>query len=250
MVFLPFFFFALGAFLASFAGVIAGRLHTGESWIQGRSRCDSCGRTLSLPDLVPVLSWLMTRGRCRMCGARVPVTYPAFEIALGLVFLGGYSMVGLSLALPFFLCTAFVLAFIVLYDLRHTIVPPTGSLLLATGALCTAYFSAPTLFVFGGALVAGALIGLGFLAAHVFSGGRMMGLGDAPVAFSLAVLASPFAFPGLLFSFWSGAVIGILLLSLRRGGPKMGVEVPFVPFLAFGFLLAYFIQWNPLALLL
>ena len=39
----------------------------------------------------------------------------------------------------------------------------------------------------------------------------------------------------------------LALLFLRRGGPRMGVEVPFVPFLALGFLLAYFIQWNPLA---
>jgi prepilin signal peptidase PulO-like enzyme (type II secretory pathway) len=26
----------------------------------------------------------------------------------------------------------------------------------------------------------------------------------------------------------------------------MGIEVPFVPFLALGYLLAFFTQWNPL----
>jgi len=28
----------------------------------------------------------------------------------------------------------------------------------------------------------------------------------------------------------------------------MGIEVPFVPFLAAGYLLAFFTQWNPLPL--
>ena len=40
--------------------------------------------------------------------------------------------------------------------------------------------------------------------------------------------------------------MGVLILVLRRGGPRMGIEVPFVPFLAIGYLLAFFTQWNPL----
>jgi prepilin signal peptidase PulO-like enzyme (type II secretory pathway) len=31
----------------------------------------------------------------------------------------------------------------------------------------------------------------------------------------------------------------------RPKGHRMGIEVPFVPFLAVGFLLAYFTQWTP-----
>lgn len=242
-------FFVLGAIVASFSGVVAGRLHTGESWVKGRSRCDSCSVELGALDLIPIFAWLYSRGRCSACGARVSFVYPAFEVVLGSVFAFLYGALGLSLALPFFLAAVSVLAFIVLYDLRHTIVPPTASTLLALTCILTSFFSSPSMTAFGGALIAGAIIGLGFLAAHVFSGGRVMGLGDAPVAFSLAVLVSPYALAGLLFSFWSGAVIGILLLFVRRGGPRMGLEVPFVPFLALGFLLAYFIQWNPLAAL-
>ncbi len=249
----PFFYgisFTLGAIVASFSGVVAGRLHTGEPWVSGRSRCDSCGRFLSPLDLVPILAWLLSLGRCRTCGSRVPAAYPAFEALLGAVFALSYHALGLTLALAAFLAAVSVLAFIVLYDLRHTVVPSGASLLLAGACVLSAWLSAPSLAAFGGALVAGGIIGLGFLAAHAFSKGRVMGLGDAPVAFSLAVLASPFAFAGLLFSFWTGAVIGIALLFTRQGGPKMGIEVPFVPFLALGFLLAYFVQWNPLAILL
>jgi prepilin signal peptidase PulO-like enzyme (type II secretory pathway) len=61
----------------------------------------------------------------------------------------------------------------------------------------------------------------------------------------LSLLVGSQAFVGLVFSFWVGAVIGIGILVLRRGGPTMGIEVPFVPFLAVGYLLAFFTQWNP-----
>jgi prepilin signal peptidase PulO-like enzyme (type II secretory pathway) len=241
--------FFLGAMTASFAGVVAGRLHTGESWVSGRSRCDSCNRTLKAADLVPVLSWIVFLGRCSTCRARVPFMYPAFEGAVGAVFVLMYSMLGFSAPLVPFLISIGILAFIVLYDLRHTIVPPISSFLLIFTALVTAFLSASTVTAFAHALICAALIGFAFFALYFFSRGRAMGLGDAPVAFALAVLVSPYAFAGLLFSFWSGAVIGIVLLLVKRGGPRMGLEVPFVPFLALGFLLAYFIQWNPLSYL-
>lgn len=239
--------FCLGAVIASFAGVIAERINTGESWVRGRSRCNSCGEELGARDLVPVVSWLLSRGRCRHCGSRVPAQYPAFELLLGIAFALSYSVIGPVLALAPFLVALAVLAFIVLYDLRHTIVPPTASSLLF--ALSFSYallaFSEEAL---AGIFITSGVIGLFFLALHVFSRGKAMGLGDAPVALALSCLAGPFAFSGLLFSFWIGALCGIVLLVVRRGGPRMGIEVPFVPYMALGFLLSILIQWNPLDL--
>jgi prepilin signal peptidase PulO-like enzyme (type II secretory pathway) len=76
-----------------------------------------------------------------------------------------------------------------------------------------------------------------------------MGLGDAPVALALALLAGPgLALAGLLFSFWIGALVGIAILVSRPKGHRMGIEVPFVPFLAAGYLLAFFTRWNPLTI--
>ena len=76
-----------------------------------------------------------------------------------------------------------------------------------------------------------------------------MGFADAPFALGLALLTGTGAFPGFIFSFWIGAVVGIVLLAKRPRGSRMGVEVPFAPFLATGFLLAYFTQWNPFTLI-
>lgn len=240
----------LGAVSGSFIGVVAERVHTGQSFLRGRSRCNSCARTLGPADLVPIFSWTFSAGRCRTCGAKVPGLYALLELSLALVFALGYLRLGLTLSLLAFVAATAVLAFIVVYDIRHTIVPPYASGLLAIFALAYALLGASSLHVLGGALFAAGATGALFLALHVFSGGRAMGLGDAPVAFALALIAGPYALAGLFFSFWIGALCGIVILLARQGGPRMGIEVPFVPFLALGYLLALFVEWNPLAYVL
>jgi leader peptidase (prepilin peptidase)/N-methyltransferase len=240
-------FFFLGAVVASFAAVVAERLHTGESWVRGRSRCNSCATLLSAIDLVPVLSSI--RGRARCCGARIPRAYGAGEAILGGVFVLAYLALGFTLPLFPFLLALSVLAFIVFYDLRHTVVPPTASTLLILTSVLYALSAARSPSEAGLALLVAGGSGLLFFALHFFSGGRAMGLGDAPVALALALLTGPYlAIPGLLFSFWIGALVGIAILVRRPRGHRMGIEVPFVPFLAAGYLLAYFTQWNPLLL--
>lgn len=244
-------FALLGAVLASFAGVVAERLHTGQSWVGDRSRCNSCNEPLRATDLIPVVSWLARAGRARCCGARVPSLYAASEITLVGVFVLGYLTLGLTLPLPLFLAACTVLLFIVLYDLRHTVVPQAASSALLVVAAAYAVLAAGSLSQLGLSLLVAGCIGLFFFLLYALSRGRAMGLGDAPVALALALLAGPaLAFSGLLFSFWIGAVVGIAILVRRPKGHRMGIEVPFVPFLAAGYLLAYFTQWNPLLITL
>lgn len=239
---------ALGAVLGSFAGVISERLGTGESWVQGRSRCNSCVRTLSSADLVPVLSWLSTRGRCRGCSSRVPIRYAVIEALLAVVFFASGRLVGFVPALPVLLFALFLLTVIVLYDLRHTIVPLGLALLFLAASIAYAWLHAANLHAFGGIVLVSGIIASGFALLHVVSGGRWMGLGDAPVALSLSLLAGANAIPGLLYSFWIGGAFGIIVLVATPKGHRMGIEVPFVPFLAAGYLLALFTQWNPFIL--
>lgn len=240
------FFGGLGAVLASFIGVVSERAYTGQSWRKGRSRCNSCRQDLTVRDLVPVFSWVLYRGRCRACKTKVPGLYTVYEIALGLLFVLSFLKFGISVALACFLAALCALAFVVMYDLRHTLVPPGGSnLLIATSAL-VALATAETLSSLIDTVLVAALIALFFFCLYYFSKGRAMGFGDTPVSFALALLAGERALSGFLFSFWIGGVIGLLILVLHRGGPRMGIEVPFVPFMAAGFLLAIFTTWNPL----
>ncbi|HYE23477.1 MAG TPA: prepilin peptidase [Candidatus Paceibacterota bacterium] len=240
----------LGAILGSFVGVVAERAYTGQSFLTGRSRCNSCARFLTPADLVPIVSYLATRGTCRGCGSRVPAAYLFLEGTLALTFFAAYLVLGLTIVLPVFLIALAVLAFIVVYDLRHTVVPTIASnALMALGALI-AVLRADSLDDLGITVMIAGLIGLGFFLLYALSKGRAMGLGDSPIALALSLMCAPYAYGGLLLSFWIGAVIGILILVLRRGGPRMGIEVPFVPFLAIGYLLAFFFSWNPLDILM
>lgn len=238
-------FFVLGAIVASFAGVLSARIYTGQSWLSGRSRCDACGAPLSPPSLVPIVSYLTMRGHARCCGARVSVGSPLVEVSLGGLFTLAYLHLGIVPALPLVLLALTLLAVLVLYDLAHQILPATLLWLFVGASALAGFLSASGWVAFVGALEVAALIGFSLAAIHVFSRGRAMGLADAPLAFGLALFTGPAAFPGFVFSFWIGAVIGIGLLLKRPAGSRMGVEVPFAPFLAAGFLLAYFTQWNP-----
>lgn len=242
-------FFVLGAIVASFMGVVAARLHTGQSFLKGRSRCDACGKALSALSLVPILSYLVSRGRAQCCGAHISVLSPLTEALLGALFALAYLSLGLTPALPFMLVSFALLLALVLYDLTHQILP--GALLwpfVATSA-ATGFLSALSLADFYQTLLTAFLIALSLVALHFFSRGRAMGFADAPLSFGLGLLVGPAALPGFIFSFWIGAVVGIVLLARRPRGSRMGVEVPFAPFLAAGFLLAYFTQWNPFILI-
>lgn len=238
--------FVFGAICASFVGVVVARLNTGQSFIKGRSRCDACDAPLASHSLVPIFSYFGARGRAKCCGARFSFIAPLSEVLLGSLFVLAYLSLGLVDALPFFLLSLALILALVLYDLQHQILPPS---LLYPFILLSALASFLHVSSFGDfeqTLLVALLIGASLVAIHFFSRGRAMGLADAPFAFGLALLVgAPFALAGFVFSFWIGAVIGLALLAGRPHGFRMSSEVPFAPFLAAGFLLAYYTQWNP-----
>lgn len=237
--------FLLGAMVASFVGVVAGRLHTGQSFVRGRSRCDACARPLSLYALVPLISFAASRGRAQCCGATISWLAPFTELLLGALFVLAYLSLGLSFALFAMLVTLALLLALVLYDLAHQILPlPLLAPFIVLAAL-TGYLAASSLASFITVVETAVVLALGIAAIHFATRGRAMGFADAPFVFGCALFAGPAALAGLVFSFWIGAVVGIALLARRPRGSRMGVEVPFAPFLAAGFLLAYFTQWNP-----
>lgn len=244
---IPLVFAILGAVLASFVSVVVERINTGASWTTDRSRCDSCAVELTARDLIPVVSWLITRGVCRSCGSRIPVRLLVVEVSMAMLFFGAYQLVGLTTALPFFLLSLLALLFIVLYDIRHTIVPMIPAMLFIGSSLVYRTLTDPSSL--GVSLLFAGLAATVFLLFYLISRGRAMGLGDAPVVLGLSLLVgASCTIPGVLFSFWIGAVYGIWVLARTPQGHRMGIEVPFVPFLALGFLLALFTGWNPLPL--
>jgi prepilin signal peptidase PulO-like enzyme (type II secretory pathway) len=240
-------FFLLGALVASFVGVVTARLSTGQSFLTGRSRCDACNAPLPPLSLVPILSYLLCRGRAECCGARISILSPLTEILLGGLFVGAYLTQGVSVVLLGMCISLATLLALVLYDLSHQILPTSLLVFFICISAMTGFMAAGSLPAFFVTVPMACYVALALLALHIFSRGKAMGFADAPLVFALALLVGPSALSGFVFSFWIGAVVGILLLAKRPAGSRMGVEVPFAPFLAAGFLLAYFTQWDPFA---
>ena len=122
--------------IGSFLACAAVRLSKEES-LGGRSACRSCGRVLSVRDLVPILSWLVLRGRCRSCGARISPAYPLIEVLAWSVALQAALMVG-DEQLPQTLALGWVLLLLSAIDLRCGRLPDILTLPLAVGGIAVA----------------------------------------------------------------------------------------------------------------
>ena len=111
-------FFAIGASVFSFLNVVIYRLPKGKQFIRGKSKCTTCGRELTMRDMIPIISWCSLKGKCRYCDAPVSARYTVVET------LGGISAVLWTLmfgvkpkALVVFLISCIVtVAVFILYD--------------------------------------------------------------------------------------------------------------------------------------
>ena len=247
-----------GFCIGSFLNVAIRRGYRGES-LFGRSKCESCGRTLSWRDLIPVASFFLLRGKCRYCGSAFSLQYPLVEAATGILFAIAAYLFPLDINLwrpnlhtiiisfvPLILAcvglSAALFAFVV--DLRTKIIPDSAFyILFAVGVAAVSFrwYAADPNFSSGIFSDAGAalLISLFFASLWFFSRGQWMGFGDAKLilATSLAI-GFPASIAALLFSFWSGGVVGGVLLLFRRTTLKS--TIPFGPFILLGSASAYF----------
>lgn len=250
------FFFVLGSIVGSFLNVALLRYNTGRS-TGGRSACMSCRRTLVWYELVPVLSFIVLRGRCRTCTSRLSFQYPLVEGATALLFLGVFLKGLPPVVTAYALVVSVLFLFIVVYDLKHLIIP-RGPMYTLLGLSVLAQIVDPyTLSLHVPMvwdLVIGPLFFLFFAALFFFSGGRAVGFGDAKLSLALGLLLGFSAgLSAFVFAFWIGAVVGIaLLLSARVLYFFYGFsahwhgksELPFAPFLGLGACTAFFFQLS------
>jgi prepilin signal peptidase PulO-like enzyme (type II secretory pathway) len=258
-VLLALFVFLLGLVIGSFLNVVVFRLNTGES-LGGRSRCLHCGYQLRWMNLVPVFSYLLQGGRCSSCGSKISIQYMSVELVTGLVFLFSFLNFGQGALLldPYVLLLRLLgvalLVAIVVYDIRHKIIP--DQLVYTFIALSLVYHY----LVFGWQrigsldLVSGPMLFLFFAALWFVSRGRWMGFGDAKLALGIGLLLG---FGGgisaVLLAFWIGALYGLAVLLLQALSflPALLTiksEVPFAPFLVLGLMLVLFFGIDAIGL--
>ncbi|MBY0309950.1 prepilin peptidase [Patescibacteria group bacterium] len=261
--------FGFGAIVGSFLNVVIYRLHTGRS-LQGRSHCLSCATPLRVWELIPLFSYLGLRGRCSHCRSRFTARYFGVELLTALLFVLTMLYFATDVVLVgIFLFVMSLLVVVFVYDLRHMIIPDEYVVALTLAALGREFYSAVVVlgtwvpFLYSAfAASTGALF---FYALWFMSGGKWIGFGDVKLAWPLGLLlGSGGVFSMVVFSFWIGAGISLLLLALmklsaRSGGKPflpfglgtltMKSAVPFAPFLIVSFLTVLFFQVDVLALL-
>ena len=268
--------FVFGTAIGSFLNVVSMRLPQDES-IGGRSRCNSCKKQLRWFELVPIVSFVMQKGRCRSCGVVLSVQYPLVELGTGLLFataalyLFSYFPLNFSLFLFVWLWACSVIAVavaIIAADMRFQLIPDSLTACLVILAIPVVVFRAyyPMFQLIAPNLQAHAVISqwsfwasvLGDIASAAvcmlflfclwfFSGGKWMGFGDVKLIFATSLLVGfPAAVPALLFSFWTGALVGVVLLFL--GAKTLQSKIPFGPFILLGATLAFFFSEKLLML--
>jgi leader peptidase (prepilin peptidase)/N-methyltransferase len=239
-----FFVVALGAIIGSFLNALLFRFNTGRSVAKGRSRCMHCGHELGALDLVPIFSFLFLQGRCRYCHAKISWQYPLIEFTAAVLALLIYFMYGSNLlASGYWLLVWMTLLFIVVYDIRHGIIPWSASILLAALAFASLFISVTDISVglpTVSALMAGPLLALPLFLFSLVSKGTWMGWGDSGLELSLGwLLGLTQGLTALMLAFWSGALVGIVLMAVSKRY-TIKSEIPFAPFLVLGVLLAQF----------
>lgn len=225
--------FVLGAIIGSFLATIATRWPENQDVVRGRSRCESCGRTLKLPDLIPLASFLASRGKCRKCDAAIDPVHFIIEVlagaiaALALVAVPGPT--GLAGAIfGWFLLTLAVL------DIRHFWLPDRLTLpLIGLGLAFAAMFEMPRLIdAFIGAVAGFLLLVTINYAYRALRGRDGLGGGDSKLLAAIGAWLGWQMLP-LVLLLASGAGIALILL-LRLSGNTVPAtrRLPFGLFLA------------------
>ncbi|OGJ02185.1 hypothetical protein A3G53_02225 [Candidatus Nomurabacteria bacterium RIFCSPLOWO2_12_FULL_44_11] len=249
-------FFIFGLIIGSFLNVVILRYNTARTF-GGRSACMSCQNTLSWHELIPLLSFVILGGRCKNCQTKISWQYPAVELLTGVIFallFLKFQDIFFLYTLPFALTYAYygaafsLLIVVAVYDLKHKIIPDMLAFIFGILAFLGLFFFTsygfyphlPGLWDF----LAGPLIAFPFAAIWFLSRGTWMGLGDAKLAVGLGwLLGLSRGLSGVVVAFWSGAVLGALLIALTK---KYGMksEIPFAPFLVLGAVIAFLFELH------
>lgn len=226
--------FFLGLAFGSFASVVIHRLHTKEKGIVfGRSKCPQCEKTLTILDLIPLLSYAMHKGQCRSCEKHISKMYPFLELMMSFFFVLTTYLVGLeSIALLiFYLLITFVFVTVSFYDGLFQEIPDEIMLpmIVLTGV---------AMYFFG--LESAASLAKGFLVPVLFFGflffvskGHWLGGGDIRIGALMGFLLGwPNVIVGLFLGYLLGSIWsagGMLMKKFTRKS-----HIPFAPFLFAG----------------
>ncbi len=217
MVVVDWLIFIVGLCFGSFLGAFTYRYPRNVSIAKGRSYCDRCGIKLKWFDNIPLISFIVLGGKCRSCGKKVSFRYPIIEVATAFVFL----LVGPNIP---WLLLFLILEAIFIIDLEHQIIPDN---LVFLGMSVLIFIPGLSIYT---SLLSGFAAAAFLLSVSLFTGGRGMGLGDVKLAvLGGMIVGTQFAVIWLFLAFLTGAVVGIILILMKKAHLKD--KIAFGPFL-------------------
>ena len=258
----PILIFLFGTIIGSFLNVVILRYRSGRSIAKGSSICFSCGKKLCWFELVPIGSFLTQRGRCEGCKTKISWQYPIVEALTGVLFLSLYfhfEYLAVSTPLLFAVLFAYyatifsILLVLSVYDIKHKILPDQLVLLFVIISFIGMFFISGDSIILHipsyTQFLAGIILPAPFSLIWLLSKGKWMGLGDSKVMVGIGFLLGMSAgLAAILFSFWIGAIISILILICAKIFTKRGVSlataIPFGPFLALGTIIVVLGSYN------
>jgi leader peptidase (prepilin peptidase) / N-methyltransferase len=198
-----------------------------------RSRCPSCGHSISWHENVPVLSYLRLRGRCAACKTPISPRYPLIEIFTGVLFAAAGWHFGATPTVLLWCGFCATLVALAGIDWDTTLLPDDMTLpLLWAGLVASALgWTIPLSDSLWGAVAGYLSLWSVYWLFKLATGKEGMGFGDFKLLAALgAWLGVKMVLPILLAASIIGAIVGIAMKmasTLREGR-----YVPFGPFLA------------------
>lgn len=218
----------LGLIMGSFLGVVIDRVPNEISFIDGRSKCNSCDYTLSFYELIPVLSYLMQKGKCNNCNIKLSLRHPFLEILTAGLYYLCYLKYGFTINLVFALCFASILIVIAFIDFDTMVIYDQFHLMIFMLGVIEAYLLKKNLLYL---IVASLLISIPFFIIALSTKG--LGGGDVKLMFASGFYIGV---PKILVSFAISVILGgsYALYSLITKKYTKGDAIPFAPFLCVG----------------
>lgn len=206
-----------------------------------RSCCPKCERQIRALENIPIVSFLILRGRCAGCRASISLRYPVIEAVSGL--LAGYAawhfgFTGTALGAA---AVAWALLALTAIDIDTQLLPDDITLpLMWMGLIANIGGTfAPLADAVIGAISGYISLWLVYWLFRIVTGKEGMGFGDFKLLAAIGAWLGWKLLPlVILLSSLVGAVVGLLLIALRRH--SRGTPIPFGPYLAAAGLTALF----------
>ena len=183
------------------------------------STCPKCQTPIRWYQNIPIISWLVLRGKCGSCKNPISIRYPLIELLTALCSLIIVAVFGPTLQMLFGLILTWVLIALTFIDFDTQLLPDRYTLPLATlGLAVNSYslYTSPTSAIWG-YIIGFLCLWIVYYLFKMITGKEGMGYGDFKLLAALGAWMGPLMLPLIvLLSSFVGAVIGIILLKIRK----------------------------------